>query len=56
MPRLDPLRHLAGELAALKESGLLRTPPVPEPQTYALMLTGLAVVGWVGRRRSRRCA
>ncbi len=37
MPRLDPLRHLAGELAALKEGGLLRTPPVPEPEGAALL-------------------
>ncbi|MFS8067113.1 MAG: aminotransferase class I/II-fold pyridoxal phosphate-dependent enzyme [Byssovorax sp.] len=37
MPRLDPLRHLAGELAALKESGLLRTPPVPEPEGAGLL-------------------
>lgn len=27
--------------------------PVPEPQTYALMLAGLAVVGFMGRRRSK---
>ncbi len=25
--------------------------PVPEPETYALFLSGLAVVGWVARRR-----
>lgn len=25
--------------------------PVPEPATYALMLGGLALVGWLGRRR-----
>jgi hypothetical protein len=27
--------------------------PVPEPGTYALMLGGLAIVGWAGRRQRR---
>lgn len=27
------------------------TAPVPEPSTYALMLAGLAAVGWAARRR-----
>jgi hypothetical protein len=25
--------------------------PVPEPETYALMLAGLGVLGWASRRR-----
>jgi hypothetical protein len=28
--------------------------PVPEPETYALMLAGLAVVAWTARRQRRR--
>jgi hypothetical protein len=26
--------------------------PVPEPETYALLLAGLGVVGWMRRRKS----
>ncbi|MEP7123495.1 MAG: 8-amino-7-oxononanoate synthase [Byssovorax sp.] len=37
MSRLDPLRHLEGELAALDDRGLLRTPPVP-PRAGAALL------------------
>jgi hypothetical protein len=29
------------------------TPPIPEPETYALMLAGLGVVGFVASRRRR---
>jgi hypothetical protein len=29
------------------------TAPVPEPETYALMLAGLGLVGWAARRRDR---
>jgi hypothetical protein len=29
----------------------LSTQPIPEPQTYALLLAGLGLVGWVARRR-----
>ena len=28
--------------------------PVPEPQTYALMLAGLGVLGWAARRKQQR--
>ena len=37
MSRVDPLRHLAGELAALDARGLLRTPPVPSREGAALL-------------------
>jgi len=30
------------------------TAPIPEPQTWALMLAGLGLTGWAVRRRSRR--
>lgn len=30
------------------------TAPIPEPETYALMLAGLGFVGWMARRRARR--
>lgn len=33
---------------------LVVTTPVPEPSTYALMLAGLAGMGFVARRRARR--
>ena len=29
-------------------------PPVPEPETYAMMLAGLGLLGWVGRRRKQK--
>jgi PEP-CTERM motif len=29
-------------------------PTVPEPETYALMMAGLAAIGWAGRRRRKQ--
>jgi hypothetical protein len=36
----------AGEIRGFLE-------PIPEPGTYALMAVGLAMMGWLGRRRLR---
>ena len=41
--------HLQG-LGGYSE-GLVTTPPVPEPQTYALMLAGLVATSFIARRR-----
>ena len=34
--------------------GAVATPPIPEPETYALMMGGLAAMAWVARRRRTR--
>ena len=43
--------HSPGTYAGGEIRGFLA--PVPEPQTYALMLAGLGVLGWAVRRRQR---
>ena len=43
--------HTAGTYAGGEIRGFLA--PVPEPETYALMLAGLGLMGWVARRRTR---
>jgi hypothetical protein len=40
---------LGGKTYALLNGGSLA--PVPEPETWALMLAGLGLVGWAARRR-----
>ncbi|MET0323466.1 MAG: FxDxF family PEP-CTERM protein, partial [Duganella sp.] len=37
-------------------SGLSAVAPVPEPETWGMLLAGLALVGAAGRRKSRRAA
>jgi hypothetical protein len=44
--QLDALAVHSGDVMA----------PVPEPETYAMMLAGLALIGAIGRRRSRAAA
>lgn len=45
-------RHTTGSNFSISTSlDLVSTPAVPEPETYALMLAGLGVVGFFARRR-----
>lgn len=43
---LSMIRHVTGELIAVR--------PVPEPETYAMLLAGLGLVGWAVRRRQAK--
>ena len=43
--------HTPGTYAGGEIRGFLV--PVPEPETYALMLAGLGLLGWTARRRQR---
>jgi hypothetical protein len=44
--------HSVDQLANRSRQDLLMITPVPEPSTYAMLLAGLAGVGFVARRRS----
>jgi hypothetical protein len=50
---LDITGTLVGGSVGFTGSLNITAQPVPEPETYALLLAGLGVVGWVARRRSR---
>lgn len=46
------LNYSAGGNAVLYATSA-STPPVPEPETYGMLLAGLGVVGFIARRRQR---
>ena len=45
------VRSSGGQYTFALNDGKVFTPPVPEPEAYALMLSGLAMVGFIARRR-----
>jgi len=46
-------RHTTESNFSISTSLNLVSPPVPEPETYALMLAGLGMVGFIARRRRK---
>jgi hypothetical protein len=49
---LNVLGFATGSQGGFYSGGLIaQTAPIPEPETYALMLAGLGIVGFIARRR-----
>jgi hypothetical protein len=46
--------HTVDQLYSREHQDFLVTQAVPEPGTYAMMAAGLAMVGFIGRRRTRK--
>ena len=42
-----------GNFGTVVASGFTATPPIPEPEVYAMMLAGLGLLGWIARRRKQ---
>lgn len=42
---------LTSSTKGLIDVAIAPTPPVPEPETYAMLLAGLGLLGWTARRR-----
>jgi hypothetical protein len=42
------------DYSQLYSNGTVSVTAVPEPETYAMMLAGLGLVGWSARRRASR--
>ena len=40
--------------ASVSGSSSVVSTPVPEPETYAMMLAGLGALGFIGRRRKQQ--
>jgi hypothetical protein len=47
----EPRNYSLIEIGILKDLGYVS--PVPEPETYSMLLAGLAVCGWIARRRQQ---
>lgn len=50
--RLNVQGHLTGPAGFGDYAGTLSVSPVPEPETYAMLLVGLGLLGFAARRRS----
>jgi len=50
---LDVTGALIGGAVGFTGSISITAQPVPEPESYALLLAGLGLVGWLARRRAR---
>jgi hypothetical protein len=53
---INDLSIIAGRSVAITGTIMSALTPVPEPDTYALMLGGLGLMGFVMRRRNRKAA
>jgi hypothetical protein len=55
--QIDPkFKAIHPEYSLTFSNGITNLQAVPEPETYAMMMTGLGVMGFVGRRRKKQVA
>ena len=53
-PLAEPIRVVAGGSLQISDGGLVTLQaPVPEPESWAMLLAGLGLVGWAVARRNR---